>query len=108
MTCPAGYPPENHIKGEQKVCRHKAIPQEDPARVQGPAVGTLCLYTSRYEKFANTVVRVIEASYVWGPGDPNYNIRRYDWKVVDFGTYRLCVDDKDLTVIEPGQKWVAP
>lgn len=80
------------------------IPQENPARLQGPEIGSLCIYTYKGE---STIVRVLERSYVWAPGDPAYHggARRYDWKVIargPNGTRRLCVDDKDLTPITEG------
>jgi hypothetical protein len=87
-------------------CRHMPIPSERPDRLQGPEVGTLCLYQSRYQA-APMVVRVLERSYVWAPGDPGYSggARRYDWKVIargPNGTRTLCVDDKDLVPLAEG------
>src|SRR4029079_11839642 len=79
-------------------------PVEQPGRLQGPEVGALCLYQGRYDP-EPIVVRVVERSYVWAPGDPSYRggSRRYDWKVIDRGQKgRLVVDDKDLTPIEAG------
>lgn len=87
-----------------RECRHMAIPPENPDKLQGPEVGALCLYQDRYQ-VEPMVVRVIERSYVWAPGDPSYRggARRYDWKIIDRGPKgQLCVDDKDLTIIEPG------
>jgi hypothetical protein len=51
------------------------------------------------------VVRVLERSYVWAPGDRSYRggVRRYDWSVVEYGAGKtLCVDDSDLTPLEVG------
>jgi hypothetical protein len=78
------------------------IPPENPARLQGPEVGAECVYT---RKGTSGRVTVTERSYVWAPGDPSYHggARRYDWKVVRFGTGKsLVVDDKDLTPVEAG------
>jgi hypothetical protein len=50
-------------------------------------------------------VRIVERSYVWGPGDPAYHggARRYDWKVIDRGSKgRTVVGDEKLTPIETG------
>lgn len=90
-------------------------PPERPEKLQGPEVGTLCNYLSRGG--VHEIVRVLERSYVWGPGDPSYRggSRRYDWKVIErlriegttfVGTGRtLCVDDKDLTPIHPATEY---
>src|SRR5512143_570933 len=86
-------------------CKDMPIPPERPERLQGPEVGTLCLYSSRYQ-IVPMVVRVVERSYVWAPGDPAYHggSRRYDWKVIDRGPKgKLCVDDKDLVEIDAAQ-----
>ena len=89
-----------------RECQHLPIPPERPERLQGPEVGTLCLYRSKYEP-APVVVSVLERSYVWAPGERSYGggARRYDWKVIargSNGTRRLCVDDKDLTPLVEG------
>jgi hypothetical protein len=91
------------------------IPPEDPERLQGPEVGQLVWYEGYGKYIPAQVCRVVERSYVWGPGDHNFRnadgtfgMRRYDWKVVDFGKSRLVVDDKDLTIIEPGMKMADP
>lgn len=82
-------------------CNHLPIPPERLERLQGPEVGSLCLYQSRYQP-EPMVVRVIERSYVWAPGDRAYHggSRRYDVKVIarnPNGTDTLLVDDKELT-----------
>ena len=82
-------------------CKHMPIPEERPERLQGPEIGTLCLYQGRNDP-APMIVRVLARSYVWAPGDPAYHggSRRYDWKVIargPNGTRSLCVDDKELT-----------
>jgi hypothetical protein len=86
-----------------RECNHLPIPPERPERLQGPEVGSLCLYrNARYPQFDGTV-EVIERSYVWAPGDRSYGggSRRYDWKVIRYPTGKtMCVDDKDLTLIE--------
>jgi hypothetical protein len=92
-------------------CPHYPIPPENPDRLQGPEVGTLCLYSSRYQT-EPMVVRLLERSYVWGPGDPSYHggARRYDWKVIargPNGTRSLCVDDKDLVPLTDAEAFSA-
>ena len=75
-------------------------PPENPARLQGPAIGARCIYTPRNRPPER--VTVTERSYVWAPGDPAYHggSRRYDWKVIAFASGKmLVVDDKDLTPI---------
>lgn len=85
-------------------------PVERPDKLQGPEVGTECIYHSR--SFPDGVRVVVTArSYVWAPGDPAYHggSRRYDWKCIRilepekkppfFGGNGLCVDDKDLTPV---------
>jgi hypothetical protein len=78
-------------------------PAEDPARLQGPEVGALCIITSKYHP--GRVVRVINRSYVWSPGEcrSNGGYRNYDWSVIDDEHgYRVVVNDTDLLVIDPG------
>lgn len=76
-------------------------PVERPEKLQGPDVGAVCIFHSKYPKHDGERCVVTARSYVWAPGDPSYHggSRRYDWKVVQFesGT-SLCVDDKDLTL----------
>ncbi len=78
-------------------------PPERPERLQGPEVGALCVYHSKYPQWDGQEVEVIERSYVWAPGDPAYRggSRRYDWKIVRFASGKtMCVDDADLTTRE--------
>lgn len=86
-----------------RECRHMPIPPERPERLQGPEIGTECIYNSASERFNGRRVVVIERSYVWGPGDASYGggARHYDWKVIRFldDGRTLCVDDKDLTPV---------
>lgn len=73
------------------------MPPENPDRLQGPEVGTLCLY--RYKDEPPMVVRVLERSYVWAPGERSGS-RRYDLKVIakgPNGTRHALVDDAALT-----------
>jgi hypothetical protein len=75
-------------------------PIENPDRLQGPTIGTVCLYQGKRDPEPVRVI-VTERSYVWAPGDPAYHggARRYDWKIVRFvdtPARSLCVDDKDL------------
>lgn len=79
------------------------LPAVDPAKLTGPEVGALCVITGKYHR--GIVVRVIENSYVWSPGECRHKggYRRYDWSVVDDEHgYRVVMDDKDLLIIEPG------
>lgn len=86
------------------------LPPEDPARLQGPPLG-FALYHDKYaSKKAGTdvytVVKVIERSYVWSPGEcrSGGGYRHYDWKVIEEGPnkYRaVVVDDADLTPLPP-------
>ena len=81
-------------------CKHLPIPPERPEKLQGPEVGALCIYHSKYPRHDGEMCEVTARSYVWAPGDPSYGggSRRYDWKVVRFASGgTLCVDDKDLT-----------
>lgn len=104
--CRAGYDGCDAVRAERVArhprtarlaeCAHMPIPPERPERLQGPEIGALCLYRG-------AVVRVVERSYVWAPGDRSYGggSRRYDLKVIDRGAPkgRLLVDDKDLTPV---------
>jgi hypothetical protein len=81
-------------------CPHYPIPPENPDRLQGPEVGTLCLYQGRSDP-SPVIVRVVERSYVWSPGDRSQS-RRYDLKVIARGPNRtrtMLVDDKDLVAL---------
>lgn len=79
-------------------CRHFAIPPERPEKLQGPEVGTLAVYHSKYPQFDGQTVEVTARSYVWAPGERSQS-RRYDLKVVRFASGKtLLVDDKDLEV----------
>jgi hypothetical protein len=85
-------------------CRHYPIPPERPEKLQGPEVGTLCLYQGRNDP-SPIVVRVIERSYVWAPGERTGS-RRYDLKVIargPNGTRHLLVDDKDLVTLSAAE-----
>lgn len=85
-----------------RECRHYPIPPENPERLQGPEAGALCLYQNERYQPEPMVVRVVERSYVWSPGDRSQS-RRYDLKVIHRGPKgRLLVDDKDLAPIVPG------
>lgn len=77
-------------------CPHYPIPRENPDRLQGPEVGTLCVY--RYHDDPPMIVRVLERSYVWAPGERSQS-RRYDLKVIargPNGTRHVLVDDATL------------
>lgn len=88
------------------VCRYggsgHAIPPEEPERLEGPKIGQFCIYRQGTPK--ESVVRVIERSYVWSPGECNSKggYRHYDWSVVEEGPdeYRaVVVNDSDLIPI---------
>lgn len=84
-------------------CAHYPIPPENPERLQGPEIGTLCLYESRYQH-PPMIVCVLERSYVWAPGERSQS-RRYDLKVIDRGPRgHLLVDDKDLTPLREAEE----
>ena len=79
------------------------LPEVDPEKLTGPETGALCIMVGKYKP--GRVVRVIERSYVWSPGECRHNggYRRYDWSVVsDEHGYRVVADDTELLVIEPG------
>lgn len=81
------------------LCPHYPIPPENPDRLQGPETGSLCLYG--YKDEPPIVVRVLERSYVWAPGERSGS-RRYDLKVIakgPNGTRRVVVDDRDLVAL---------
>lgn len=110
--CRAGFPGCDDMRADAvrrhprtpsvRECDHMPIPPERPERLQGPEIGALCLYQGTRDAEPVTV-RVVERSYVWGPGERSYGggSRRYDWKVIDRpGRGRLVVDDKDLRPVE--------
>lgn len=97
------------------------LPAEDPAKLQGPEVGSHPLYrhvtrTGKYDAEVGEVVytetveyqptTVLARSYVWSPGEcrSNGGYRRYDWTVIstvgDGRAYTVVVDDKDLMEVE--------
>ena len=87
-----------------RECNHDPIPPERPEKLQGPEVGSRVMYRSASYPQYDGPATVTERSYVWGPGDPSYRggSRRYDWKIIRFDTGKtMCVDDKDLTPIQP-------
>lgn len=111
--CRAGFPGCDAMRAEAvakhprtprlAVCHHYPIPPERPERLQGPEVGALCLYQGRNDP-SPVVVRVLERSYVWAPGERT-GTRRYDLKVIargPNGTRHLLVDDKNLTPLVEG------
>jgi hypothetical protein len=85
------------------------LPPEDPEKLQGPEVGTYMLYHPKYGDAAPVVVRVIQRSYVWSPGEcRSYGgHRHYDWSVIEEGPdgYRsIVVNDEDLSPL-PTDRW---
>jgi hypothetical protein len=71
--------------------------------LRGPEKGALCIVTSKYKP--GLVVRVLERSYVWSPGECSSHggYRHYDWSVItDDHGYRVVVNDTDLLPITPG------
>ena len=80
-----------------RECRHYPIPPERPERLQGPEVGTLCVYRNPRSQWDGQTVEIVERSYVWAPGERTGS-RRYDLKVIRFVATgkTMLVDDKDL------------
>lgn len=79
------------------------IPAEDPAKVGGPEVGALCVVTTKYRP--GRVVRVLERSYVWSPGEcrSGGGNRLYHMAVItDEHGYRVVVDHSALVELRPG------
>lgn len=79
------------------------LPPVIEGKLTGPVPGSLAIITSKYK--SGLVVRVLEQSYVWSPGECRHKggYRRYDWSVItDDHGYQVVVDDKDLLPIEPG------
>lgn len=79
------------------------LPPEDTAKLEGPEVGQFCYY-ERKRGGERVVVRVIERSYVWSPGEcrAKGGYRHYDWKVIEEGPdkYRaVVVNDENLIPI---------
>lgn len=82
------------------------LPVEDPARLEGPEVGTFVLYTYKGE---SKVVRVLRRSYVWSPGEcrSKGGYRHYDWSVIEEGPdeyQSVVVNDTDLSPLPTGSK----
>ena len=79
---------------------------EDPTKLQGPEIGSLCL-TLKHWNFmpVGTVVRVIERSYVWAPGQPGA-YREYDWSVIEYNARgsRVVVNDYELAPLAVGDR----
>jgi hypothetical protein len=83
------------------------LPVEDPAKLQGPELG-FALYEDKHAGEI-VVVKVIERSYVWSPGECRAcgGYRHYDWSVIEEGPnkYRaVVVNDTDLSPIPAGQR----
>lgn len=86
------------------------LPAVDPARLTGPEPGTFMLYQSKYQP-EPIVVRVIEQSYVWSPGECRHGggYRHYDWSVIEEGPNRyraIVVNDSDLSPLPEGGRVV--
>lgn len=97
----------------EHVCNLKAswpighpLPAVNPDKLTGPEVGEYVLYHDRYAERAGrpaeVVVKVLERSYVWSPGEcrSKGGYRRYDWSVVERGPAglgRVVVSDMDLS-----------
>jgi hypothetical protein len=114
--CEDAHPGTEPCKAPVHVCRLSdpwptghPIPPEDPARLQGPELG-FAVYTPIVPAdpgilgaayYAPRVVKVIERSYVWSPGEcrSKGGYRHYDWSVIEEGPdkYRtVVVNDTDL------------
>jgi len=76
-------------------------PPINPDKLQGPEVGTRCVWHSKHGIEAVTVTA---QSYVWAPDqqrpDGYWGFRRYDLSVIQRERGSLLVDDKDLEPIE--------
>lgn len=98
----------------EHVCNMKSalplghpLPPEDPAKLRGPELG-FAIYHHKSGAIIS-VVRVIERSYVWSPGEcrSNGGHRHYDWSVIEEGPdkYRaVVVNDTDLSPIPKGMR----
>lgn len=110
-ACYPNLPAISHNLWGVPGCDGSLVP-EDPAKLTGPEVGEIMRYkgikhTDGTGFEVNTVVRVLERSYVWSPEQHNPNgthgYRRYDWSVIDYGRgKRMVVDDTSLFAILPG------
>lgn len=100
-------------------CDHVTPVPEDPDKLQGPEVGTLCIYNDPgYPKWDGMVVEVLRRSYVWSPevhvGMNAHGYRHYDWSVIRYGQpldngtllskRTMVVDDDKLTPLEAGMR----
>lgn len=85
------------------------LPPVREEKLTGPEVGQLCIITGKYH--TGSVVRVIERSYVWSPGEcrSNGGYRRYDWSVItDDHGYQVVMNDTDLLPITTGMTLSIP
>jgi len=92
------------------------LPVENPAKLEGPEIGTAMILRGRgliidgvREPDTFEVVRVIERSYVWSPGEcrSNGGYRHYDWSVIERGPDRyrvVVVNDTDLSPLPEGER----
>ena len=70
-------------------CDHTSPVPEDPAKLQGPEVGSLCIYYDEdFPQWHGLVVEVLHRSYVWSPevhvGVNAHGYRLYDSSVIRF------------------------
>lgn len=83
------------------------LPPVNADRLTGPEVGTLCWSLSECDFLSGVVVKVVERSYVWSPGECRHGggYRRYDWSVIEYGpNKRVVVNDTELVPLAPGDK----
>lgn len=101
------------------------LPPEEPTKLQGPELGFVIYQPTPLRNHIRNaatgetviqtierpaiVVRVIERSYVWSPGEccEQGGYRHYDWSVIEEGPnkYRaVVVNDTDLRPLPEGQR----
>ena len=102
----------NHVCPNNAWPTGHPLPPIDPAKLTGPAVGSVVRYDEpRYPQWDRLLMRIKESSYVWSPGECRHGggYRRYDWSVVEWPVLgragavvwkTMVVDNDKLTVIE--------
>lgn len=97
-------------------CDHESPVPEDPDKLQGPEVGSLCIYQDTdFPRWHGLVCKVLRRSYVWSPevhvAMNRHGYRRYDWTVIQFDKLdgerpwdrrSMVVDDCKLVPLEVG------
>jgi hypothetical protein len=105
-----------YIPCDVRGCDHETLVPEDPDKLQGPELGSLCIYQDEdFPRWDGLVVEVIARSYVWSPerhvAMNAHGYRRYDWSVIQFDTpdpehtwdrKTMVVDDDKLVPVDVG------